>query len=382
VTKMIHEYGGIEVETPVMYDSNHPSIHSYFNRFPARQYNIQSDNKQLFLRFAACFGQFLMAKDFQISYKQLPLKLYELTRYSFRREKSGELVGLRRLRAFSMPDCHAFCRDIVQAKEEFVKRFELSLKVVEGLGISPNDDLEMVIRFTTDFYEQNKEFIEAFAARLKKPILVEMWKEKFFYFIVKWEFNFVDRSGKAAALSTDQIDIENGQRYNIEFVDSDGEKKYPIILHNSPSGAVERVIFALLEKADMEVHTGKPPALPLWLSHTQIRIIPVSSNHLAFCEKILELLNKNSIRTDIDDRELSVAKKIREAESEWVHFIIVIGDKEAGGKEFVVRERVTKSQYNISIENLMRRIKQEISDKPYLPLNLPKYLSKRPIIMV
>jgi len=382
VTKMIHEYGGIEVETPVMYDSNHPSIHSYFNRFPARQYNIQSDNKQLFLRFAACFGQFLMAKDFQISYKQLPLKLYELTRYSFRREKSGELVGLRRLRAFSMPDCHAFCRDIVQAKEEFVKRFELSLKVVEGLGISPNDDLEMVIRFTTDFYEQNKEFIQAFAARLKKPILVEMWKEKFFYFIVKWEFNFVDRSGKAAALSTDQIDIENGQRYNIEFVDSDGEKKYPIILHNSPSGAVERVIFALLEKADMEAHTGKPPALPLWLSHTQIRIIPVSSNHLAFCEKILELLNKNSIRTDIDDRELSVAKKIREAESEWVHFIIVIGDKEAGGKEFVVRERVTKSQYNISIENLMRRIKQEISDKPYLPLNLPIYLSKRPIIMV
>ena len=138
VTRMIHEYGGIEVETPVMYDSNHPSIHSYFNRFPARQYNIQSDNKQLFLRFAACFGQFLMAKDFQISYKQLPLKLYELTRYSFRREKSGELVGLRRLRAFSMPDCHAFCRDMDQAKEEFVKRFELSLRVIEGLGLSSN----------------------------------------------------------------------------------------------------------------------------------------------------------------------------------------------------------------------------------------------------
>jgi threonyl-tRNA synthetase len=382
VTKMIHEYGGIEVETPVMYDSNHPSIHSYFNRFPARQYNIESDNKQLFLRFAACFGQFLMAKDFQISYKQLPLKLYELTRYSFRREKSGELVGLRRLRAFSMPDCHAFCSDINQAKEEFVKRFELSLRVVEGLGISPNDDLDMVIRFTSDFYEQNKEFIQTFAARLKKPILVEMWKEKFFYFIVKWEFNFVDRSGKAAALSTDQIDIENGQRYNIEFVDSDGEKKHPIILHNSPSGAVERVLFVLLEKADRDVHTGKPPSLPLWLSHTQIRIIPVSSNHLVFCEKILEELKNNSIRVDIDDRELSVAKKIREAESEWVHFIIVIGDKEVVGKDFVVRERVAKSQYNISLENLMVRIKQEISDKPYLPLNLPKYLSKRPIIMV
>lgn len=382
VTKMIHEYGGIEVETPVMYDSNHPSIHSYFNRFPARQYNIQSDNKHLFLRFAACFGQFLMAKDFQISYKQLPLKLYELTRYSFRREKSGELAGLRRLRAFSMPDCHAFCRDIDQAKEEFVKRFDLSLKVIEGLGLSSIDDVDMVIRFTSDFYEQNKEFIKAFAARIKKPVLVEMWKERFFYFIVKWEFNFVDSLGKAAALSTDQIDVENGQRYKIEFVDSDGQKKYPIILHNSPCGAVERVIFALLEKTDKDLDVGKVPALPLWLSHTQVRIIPVSSKHLAFSEKILDQLNNNSIRGDIDDRELSVAKKIREAESEWIHFIIVIGDKEVDGKELVVRERLANSQYNTSLVNLMEKIKLEIFDKPYLPLNLPSYLSKRPLIMV
>jgi threonyl-tRNA synthetase len=382
VSSMVHEYGGIEVETPVMYDSNHPSIHSYFNRFPARQYSIQSDNKQLFLRFAACFGQFLMAKDFQISYKQLPLKLYELTRYSFRREKSGELVGLRRLRAFSMPDCHAFCKDIEQAKEEFVKRFELSLRVIEGLGISPNDDVDMVIRFTSDFYEENKEFIKTFVARLKKPIIVEMWKEKFFYFIVKWEFNFVDSLGKAAALSTDQIDVENGERYKIEFVDSDGEKKYPIILHNSPSGAVERVIFALLEKAHKNGTAGKTPALPLWLSHTQVRIIPVASKHTEFGEKILDELNKNNIRADIDDRELSVGKKIREAESEWIHYILVIGDKEVDGNELVVRERLSKSQYGITLDNLMKKIKQEISGKPYLPLNLPAYLSKRPLIMV
>ncbi|MDW0120248.1 MAG: threonine--tRNA ligase [Nitrososphaeraceae archaeon] len=382
VSSMVHEYGGIEVETPVMYDSNHPSIHSYFNRFPARQYSIQSDNKQLFLRFAACFGQFLMAKDFQISYKQLPLKLYELTRYSFRREKSGELVGLRRLRAFSMPDCHAFCKDIEQAKEEFVKRFELSLRVIEGLGISPDDDVDMVIRFTSDFYEQNKEFIKTFAARLKKPIIVEMWKEKFFYFIVKWEFNFVDSLGKAAALSTDQIDVENGERYKIEFVDSDGEKKYPIILHNSPSGAVERVIFALLEKAAKNSTAGKTPALPLWLSHTQVRIIPVASKHTEFGEKILGELNKNNIRADIDDRELSVGKKIREAESEWIHYILVIGDKEVDGNELVVRERLSKSQYGIALDNLMKKIKQEISGKPYMPLNLPVFLSKRPLIMV
>ena len=93
VTDKIRNYGGIEVETPIMYDSYHPSMESYFNRFPARQYSIDSEGKHLFLRFAACFGQFLMTKDFQLSYKNLPYKLYELTRYSFRREQSGELVG-------------------------------------------------------------------------------------------------------------------------------------------------------------------------------------------------------------------------------------------------------------------------------------------------
>src|SRR2546428_8841522 len=160
VTQQVMEYGGIEVETPIMYDSKHPSLESYFNRFPARQYIITSDNnKQLFLRFAACFGQFLMAKDFQLSYKHLPLRLYELTRYSFRREKSGELSGLRRLRAFSMPDCHALCRSMEQAKEELLRRFELSTAVINTLGLSTTNDLEMAIRFTEDFYTENQAII-------------------------------------------------------------------------------------------------------------------------------------------------------------------------------------------------------------------------------
>src|SRR5574337_976785 len=218
VTDKVMEYGGFEVETPIMYDSHHPSMESYFHRFPARQYSIDSEGKHLFLRFAACFGQFLMAKDFQLSYKNLPLKLYELTRYSFRREQSGELVGLRRLRAFTMPDCHAMCKDMEQAKEEFRKRFDLSRNVIKGLGLVESD-YEMAIRFTEDFYNNNKQLIEELVAKLGKPVLVEMWKERVFYFVLKWEFNYVDNLGKASALSTDQIDVENGKRYNIEFID-------------------------------------------------------------------------------------------------------------------------------------------------------------------
>jgi threonyl-tRNA synthetase len=383
VTKKVMEYGGIEVETPIMYDSKHPSMESYFNRFPARQYNIIADNKQLFLRFAACFGQFLMAKDFQISYKHLPLKLYELTRYSFRREKSGELVGLRRLRAFSMPDCHAICRDLNQAKEEFLKRLELSITVINELGLSTKDDIEMAIRFTEDFYNENKDFINTIVARFGRPIMVEMWKDRFFYFTLKWEFNFIDNSDKAAALSTDQIDVENGSRYNIEFVDEDGSRKNPIILHNSPSGAVERIIYALLERSAKISKAGGIASFPLWLSHTQVRIIPVGKQHIELCEKIATELSSKQIRTDIDDREESVGKKIRESETEWIRYTLVIGDKELQSEKFTVRDRNEKKQrQDVKLEELISEIKSQTNNKPYLPLNLPRNLSNRPQIMV
>jgi threonyl-tRNA synthetase len=381
VTRNVLEYGGIEVETPIMYDTKHPSMESYFNRFPARQYNIVSDNKQLFLRFAACFGQFLMAKDFHITYKNLPLKLYELTRYSFRREKSGELVGLRRLRAFSMPDCHAFCKDIEQAKDECLKRFDLSLNVLNGFDIRI-EDIEMAIRFTETFYNENKEFVAQISQKFGKPILVEMWKDRFFYFILKWEFNYVDSQGKAAALSTDQIDVENGKRYNIEYIDEQGKIQNPIILHNSPSGAIERIIYTLLEKAAKIKQQGQRPQFPIWLSHTQVRIIPIRNEHLLFAENIENTLSQSHIRADIDDRPESLSKRIREAETEWIPFILVIGDKEAESTTLVIRDRRTGTQIESNIEELIELVRKETKDKPFMPLNLPKYLSKRPQIMV
>ncbi|HKO65378.1 MAG TPA: threonine--tRNA ligase [Candidatus Nitrosocosmicus sp.] len=380
VTKKVLQYGGLEVETPIMYDSHHPSMESYFNRFPARQYNIKSDQKDLFLRFAACFGQFLMTKDFQISYKNLPLKLYELTRYSFRREKSGELVGLRRLRAFSMPDCHAFCQDMDQVKIEFLKRLDLSVSVMEEIGISTENDLEMAIRFTKEFYTKNKKFVQQIVSKIGKPVLVEMWDDRFFYFVLKWEFNFLDNSGKASALATDQIDIENSERYDITFIDESGNKKHPIILHNSPSGAIERVIFALLEKSAKMMKQGRTPYLPIWLMNTQIRLIPVGENFIPKCVELLEMLKGNSIRADIDDREDTLSKKIRDAETEWIHYIVIIGDKEVAANTISVRDRLKKLSYPASIDELINIIKEPMRGKPDLPINLPEYLSKRPRI--
>lgn len=381
VTDKVMEYGGFEVETPIMYDSHHPSMESYFHRFPARQYSIDSEGKHLFLRFAACFGQFLMAKDFQLSYKNLPLKLYELTRYSFRREQSGELVGLRRLRAFTMPDCHAMCMDMNQAKDEFRKRFDLSRDVIKGLGID-DKDYEMAIRFTEEFYNDNKPLIEELVAKLGKPVLVEMWKERFFYFVLKWEFNYVDNLGKASALSTDQIDVENGKRYNIDFTDGENKPQNPIILHNSPSGAIERVIYTLLEKAATDQREGRKPMFPLWLAPTQVRLIPVKPEFLDHCEKLADKLTENNIRVDVDDRNESVGKSIRDAETEWIRYIVVIGEKEANSQVLSIRDRKSKDPQNLSVDEFIASIKEETKGKPFMRINMGRSVAKRPQIMV
>jgi len=378
VTRKVIEYGGMEVETPVMYDLQHPSLADYIERFPARQYIVKSEDRDLFLRFAACFGQFLLTHDTQISYRQLPFRIYELTRYSFRREKSGELVGLRRLRAFTMPDCHAMCADLKQAKEEFMVRYDLCSNIMsDGLEFS-DKDYELAVRFSRDFYKKNKAFINSFVKKFRKPALIEMLPERSFYWVLKWEFNFVDNLDKASALSTDQIDIENAERYDISYVDEKGEKKRPLILHCSPSGAIERCVFALLEKAYREQRMGKVPILPLWLVPTQVRVIPLSDKFVQEAEKIADQLEKNCIRTDVDDRPLTLQKKVREAETEWINYVVVVGQKEIDSGVLPVRDRKLGKIRNLKLDALIKEIVKGTAGKPFQPLTLPRKLSKRP----
>jgi threonyl-tRNA synthetase len=376
VTERVLNYGAQEVETPIMYDYNHPALKSYLERFPARQYTVLSGEDKFFLRFSACFGQFLIAKDATISYKQLPLRLYELTRYSFRREKHGELVGLRRLRAFTMPDMHTFVADLDNAKEEFMKQYMLSIDVLKAFGLDTKD-YEVAIRFTREFYENNKDFIYELQRRINKPVLIQIWEEKFFYFILKFEFNFVDNTNKAAALSTVQIDVDNSRRFNITYINENNERIYPLILHCSPSGAVERVIYAMLEKAEKDKRNNVKPMFPVWLSPTIVRIIPVDKKHYEYSEVILNELRKNKIRADFDDREISLSKKIREAEMDWIPYIAVIGDKEISSNILTIRERNKNGNYEISLEEFIKTIKEKISDYPYRDLNESQYLSKR-----
>jgi len=373
VSDLVTRHGGMQVETPIMYDYQHPSLNLYLQRFPARQYVLLSDQKEYFLRFAACFGQYLIQHDMQISYHHLPCKLYELTHYSFRREQSGELAGLKRLRTFTMPDLHTLAGDIEQAKDEFIQQTDLAIQCMEGFGL----DFEVAIRFVSDFAKEHEPFIEKIVSRCGRPALIELWDKRFFYFVAKLEFNFIDTQDKAACLSTVQIDVENTKRFDITYVDRKGEKRHPLLLHASISGSIDRVLYAILEAQAMRIKRGQKPAFPFWLAPVQLRLVPVSEKFDDACQKILKQV---PYRIDYDDRDITMGRKIREAEREWIPYILVVGAKEVAEGCVNVRTR-EGAQRKMVLSELLAEIEPQMKGKPFFDLSVPKRLSRCPIFV-
>ncbi len=374
-SEVIRKAGGMRVETPIMYDYEHPALKRYLDRFPARQYILRSEDKDYFLRFAACFGQYMIFHDMVMGRKDLPVRLYELTHYSFRREQTGELSGLRRLRTFTMPDMHTLVAEVGQAKQEFLQQFQLCQQWMGDLGVPYN----AAVRFVRSFYEENPDFVQALAKANGRPMVVEMWDDRFFYFVTKMEFHPLDSQGRAAALSTVQIDVENGERFGIQYTDSDGKRKHPLILHTSVPGAIERNVYAILENEAKKMAKGQKGSFPFWLAPTQIRLLPVSDTFIDPCLKLVqELEERSGARVDLDDRDEGIGRKIRDAEKEWVPLILVYGEKEAGGAKFAVRTR-DGPQLSVSMDELVAEIARRQGPRPKAALGLPVRLNLRPI---
>jgi threonyl-tRNA synthetase len=374
IRKLSHRAGAMELETPQMYDFKHPSMKTYIERFPARQYVVLSEKDRYFLRFAACFGQFLTAHDMTISYRHLPLRLFEITRQSFRRELSGEVMGLRRLRAFTMPDLHTFCADVPQSKEEFFSQFELSMEWMEALDVP----YEAAYRSQTEFFEEHRDWFVSMAKALGRPVLFELFDERYAYFIAKFEFNYVDTQGKAGAISTVQIDVENGEIYDINYTAADGSKHHPMILHTSISGASCRCVYAILEHQAKLMARGEKGEFPLWLAPTQVRFVPVGDEHVEACLEMARAL-EGIARADVDDRDEKVGKKIRSAETDWVPLTVVYGSKEAeSGGSLPVRFRSGETK-DMTVDELRDFIQKALGGYPFEPVPLPVRLTERPV---
>lgn len=372
-TNLAVNHGAMEVETPIMYDYEHHALAKYLNRFPARQYVVRSDDKEFFLRFAACFGQYMIQHDMTCSYRDLPMRLYELTHYSFRREQGGELAGLRRLRAFTMPDMHSLVRNIEMAKTEFLSQVTLCLRWLDDLGI----ECVPAIRFVRSFLDDDPKFIADLMGAIGRPALVEVWDDRFFYFVAKFEMNFIDMAKKAACLSTVQIDVENTERFGIVYTTESGEKKHPLLMHTSISGSIDRNLYALLEDRAIKASRGIKATWPTWLAPTQIRLLPVSDTHISGA---MALAARMPFRVDVDDRDMKLGKKVRQAEKEWVPYTLVIGERELAGDTLTVRPR-TGEQFDTTLDAFLEQVRAETAGMPLTALNTPPLLSSRPIFV-
>jgi threonyl-tRNA synthetase len=302
------------------------------------------------------------------------LKLFEIAP-SYRREQSGELAGMRRLRAFTMPDIH----EIVSNEEMAMQSVMNQIEFVEKLMIELEVDYEVSFRIFRDFYEKNKSFMEKIAKRIGKPIMIEVFDEMYAYFIFKGEWNVVDAQKKAGCLGTVQVDVENGERFKITYVDEDGKEKHPLILHTSPSGAIERILYGVLEQAYKNMKKGKVPHLPLWMTPVQVRLAPVDDNFVDYCLEIGKTLDAAGIRYEIDDRSQTVGKKVRSAEKLWIPYIAVIGEREQKSGELAVRRRELKDQVKMSVDDLVNEIQEKTSFAPRQRLLLPSLVSKQAI---
>lgn len=371
VYNLVVDQGAMPIETPIFYDLDNEAINVHAAKFGERQYRTDT-KKNLMLRFACCFGAFRVMADPFITWKNLPAKLYELSTYSFRFEKKGEVVGLKRLRAFTMPDFHSFCADMDSTLEEFSKQTDMCIQT--GLDLDVN--YEIIFRATKDFYDENKDWMYSIGKKIGKPVLLEILPERKHYWSCKIDFAAIDYLGRPIENPTVQIDVESGKRFDITYLGEDGKEHYPTILHCSPTGSIERVICSLLEKTAIEIDE-KAPMLPTWLSPIEVRIITVGEDHKDFANELYDKINAENIRVDVDDRDESVGKKIRNAATEWIPYIFVVGDNEKESGVFSVTVRETGEKVDMTVDELIKEILDKTKGMPYRGLPLPKDISTR-----
>lgn len=371
VYNLVVDQGAMPIETPIFYDLDNEAINVHAAKFGERQYRTDT-KKNLMLRFACCFGAFRVMADPFITWKNLPAKLYELSTYSFRFEKKGEVVGLKRLRAFTMPDFHSFCADMESTLEEFSKQTDMCIRT----GVDLDVNYEIIFRATKDFYDENKDWMYSIGKKIGKPVLLEILPERKHYWSCKIDFAAIDYLGRPIENPTVQIDVESGKRFDITYLGEDGKEHYPTILHCSPTGSIERVICSLLEKTAIELDE-KAPMLPTWLSPIEVRIITVGEDHKDFANELYDKINAENIRVDVDDRDESVGKKIRNAATEWIPYIFVVGDNEKESGVFSVTVRETGEKVDMTVDELIKEVLDKTKGMPYRGLPLPKDISTR-----
>jgi threonyl-tRNA synthetase len=352
--------GYLHTSTPEMSKKELFEVSGHWKHYKENMFSCEIGGEIFALRPMTCPFHFLLYESKQRSYKDLPIRYAEMATL-FRNEATGTLGGLTRLRQFTLSDSHILTRPD-QLEEEFYGVIDLIKDTTQTLGID-----DTWCRFSLwdpknnkGKYVDNPEAWEKTQATMKKMLdkfnleyITETGEAAFYG--PKLDLQYKNIHGKEDTLITVQMDFALPERFNLTYVDENGEKQRPMVIHRSSSGCTERTMAYILEKTQ-----GK---LPLWLSPVQAKVLPITDDVNNYANQINQKIIQAGVRSEIDFRNERLGYKIREANSEKVPYLLIIGRKEQKDNQISVRKRGDEKNTSMSLDGVLKKLTNEIASK-------------------
>jgi len=360
--KVQKKYGYQQVITPHIGNVNLYKTSGHYAKYGAdsfRPITTPQEGEEFFLKPMNCPHHCQIYAARPRSYKELPLRLAEFGTV-YRYEQSGELHGLTRVRGFTQDDAHLYCT-ADQIKEEFCKVIDIILYIFKTLKFEnykaqvslrdPNNK-EKYIGTDENWEKAQRAIIEAAAEKGLNTIEVE--GEAAFYG-PKLDFMVKDAIGREWQLGTVQVDYNLPERFGLEYTDADGQKKRPVMIHRAPFGSMERFVAVLLE------HTGGN--FPLWLTSDQVVILPISEKYMDYARKVQAALDEQDIRCYIDERSEKTGRKIRDAETAKIPYMVIVGENEEKDGTVSVRRHGNINDGTMPLNDFVTLIRKAIAEE-------------------
>ena len=354
-----HTKEGYEfIKTPIMLNKELWELSGHWYNYRENMYVSEIDDRTFAIKPMNCPGGMLVYKNSLHSYRDLPLRVGELGQVH-RHEASGALNGLFRVRTFTQDDAHIFMRED-QIEEEVVRLINFIDRVYKIFGLSY--DIELSTRPEEKYigdiaiWDKSEKALEEACHKAGHACKINPGDGAFYG--PKLDFHIKDSLGRVWQCGTIQLDMNLPERFDLNYVDADGSKKRPVMLHRVIFGSIERFIGILIEH-----YAG---AFPLWLAPTQITVIPVNNEyHLEYAEEVANELKRLGFRVNLDDRNEKLSYKMRESQTKKVPLTLILGDKERDNKEVSFRRHGSNETETLSQEEFVSKVTNTVQEKVY-----------------
>ena len=344
------------IKTPIMLNKELWELSGHWYNYRENMYTSEIDEKTFAIKPMNCPGGMLVYKNSLHSYKDLPLRIGELGQVH-RHEASGALNGLFRVRTFTQDDAHIFMRTD-QIEEEVIRLINFIDRMYKTFNLTYSIELSTrpEEKYIGDIEVWNKSEKALEEACLKSGHEYKINPGDGAFYGPKLDFHIKDSLGRVWQCGTIQLDMNLPERFDLTYIDSDGSKKRPVMLHRVIYGSIERFIGILIEH-----YAG---VFPLWLSPVQVNVLPVvSSYHGDYAKEIYDYLIENDIRCEIDSRDEKLGYRLREAQIKKIPYTLILGEEECNNKTISYRKHGSKDTFTTTKEEFLNLLKEEIKNK-------------------